>query len=374
MKYGVLFLILTLVVAGCIDPFNPSDANKDGKYLVINGFLNTGGDTSYISLSRTQGLSDKTVPMVVTGAVVRVVGDKGTTYTFTDKGSGNYFLAPRSFPVTENFMLTVNVGGKGYASEYVPVKQTPDIDSVSWRMYQSEGKMNFVVNTHDATGNTRFYRWKVEETYEFRSAYGSYILVKNGKIEPRAENLTTCWRTDLPGNIMIATSAKLTDDVIRNYPVVTILNASNKLLVKYSLLVRQYALTQDAYEYWDQLAKTTETTGGIFDPQPSVLTGNFHSVNNKDELVFGYFSAVSEKKKRITVTPADFKSWYPGSFPSCPSPPDTLEFMDIRSLIDDAGMIIGTIDEPPPSRYLIVPPVCADCRRMGGTLTKPSWF
>lgn len=374
MKYGVLFLILTLVAAGCIDPFNPSDANKDGKYLVIGGFLNTGGDTSFITLTRTQGLSAREAPTTVPGAVVKVVGDKGTTYTFTASGNGKYYLTPRTFPVTEKFMLSVSLGNKSYASEYVPVKQTPDIDSVSWKMYQSEGKMNFVVNTHDATGNTRFYRWKIEETYQYQSAYTSPLIVKNGKLEYRSEYLTTCWKTDLPGNILISTSAKLTNDVIRNYPVVTILNSSNKLLVKYSLLVRQYALTQEAYEYWDQLAKSTETTGGIFDPQPSVLTGNFHCVSNKDELVFGFFSAVSEKKKRLTVTPGDYKSWYPGTFPACPTPPDSLEFKDIVHLTDDAGMIIGSIDDPPPALYLIVPPYCADCRKMGGTLTKPSWF
>ncbi|MFT4031812.1 MAG: DUF4249 domain-containing protein [Siphonobacter sp.] len=375
MKYWGLFILIALVALGCIDPFNPSDTSTSSTYLVVNGFLNT-SDTTTIVLSRTQSLSSTESPESVTGATVQVIGSLGTTYTLTEQSSGTYVLLPMTFSSDEAFKLAIATpDGKQYESDEVAIKNSPDIDSISFLPDKDNGIMRFTVTTHDPNNSTWFYRWKTEETFQYNAAYYSSLVVQNNEFVSRTTSLYTCWRTDLSGTILINTSAKYTKDQIENNVVTTIDNSSPKLLIKYSLLVKQYALTQDAYEYWDQLAKTTETTGGLFDPLPSTVTGNIHCTTDSDELVFGYFSAGAVATLRRTFVPSDFNGWYPGSYLTCATTPDTLERDDALGVTDAYQLIIGSSDEEPsPLYYYVVPPSCADCRTYGGSITKPSWF
>ena len=49
-------------------------------------------------------------------------------------------------------------------------------------------------------------------------------------------------------------------------------------------------------------AKTTETTGGLFDAQPSQVTGNIKCTTNPQELVFGFFNAGVPQEKRVFLS------------------------------------------------------------------------
>lgn len=373
MKYWGLFFGILLAVSSCIDPFKPADSSLSNRYLVVSGFLNTSGDTTFITLSRTQPVNDVTPPMVESGARVQVGGDQGTTLPLVEIQAGTYILPPRKYVGNENFRIQITTyDGKTYVSDYVPARQSPAIDSITWQADRPNDVMRFLVHTHDPSNSTRFYRWKVEETYQYQSAYYSGVEVVNKEIVPRAVDVYSCWRTDRPTNILIGTSAKLSQDRIQSYPLLMIHSSSNKLLVKYSLLVKQYALTQAAYEYWDMLAKTSETTGGLFDPLPSLVTGNIRCESHPEELAFGFFSAGTEQTLRLTVRPIDFNGWFPGTYPRCLVEPDTLSPQETILTSDNGRKIIGSLDMP--TRYLLVPSNCADCRSLGGSLNKPSWF
>ncbi|PMD94032.1 hypothetical protein BWI97_17350 [Siphonobacter sp. BAB-5405] len=373
MKYWGLFFGILLVVSGCIDPFKPADTSLSNRYLVVSGFLNTGGDTTVITLSRTQPVNDNTPSLVESGASIQVGGDRGTVHVFQEIRPGTYILTPRRFVGEENLRIQIRTrDGKTYVSDYVPARQSPAIDSVTWQPDRPNNLMRFLVHTHDPSNNSRFYRWKIEETYQYQSAYYSGLEVVKQEIVPRVVDVYSCWRTDRPTNILIGTSAKLSEDRIQSFPLVAIHNSSNKLLVKYSLLVKQYTLTQAAYEYWDMLARTSETTGGLFDPQPSLITGNIRCESHPEELAFGFFSAGTERSFRLTVRPIDFNGWFPGTYPRCSVEPDTLSLEESVLTSDNGRKIIGMLDMP--TRYLFVPSNCADCRSLGGSLNKPSWF
>jgi hypothetical protein len=69
----------------------------------------------------------------------------------------------------------------------------------------------------------------------------------------------------------------------------------------YTINVTQYALTKEAYEYWDNLKKNTEKIGSIFDPQPFADFGNIHCISDPDEPVIGFISACSTSQKRLYI-------------------------------------------------------------------------
>ncbi|TDE11984.1 DUF4249 domain-containing protein [Dyadobacter psychrotolerans] len=370
MKYNLLkfsFFILLLCVDSCIEPFSPPEVNSDEKYLVVDGFLNAGSDTSKIELRRTQNTNDGSAISVETGAKISVEMESGTAYSFTEKGKGAYFLPPINVNLSGKYRLRIKTaGGKEYMSDYVPVTTTPPIDSLG-SVYDAErDAMVIKVNTHDPTNKTRFYKWKFEETYQYRAAYYSTLVIdtKKNEIVYRNEDINLCWKSAFSTNITLGSTIKLSADAIRDLPINVVPISTNKFYIKYSILVKQFGLTQDAFEYWTALAKTTQGTGSLFDPQPSQVTGNIKNIANPKELVFGYFSASRETSKRIFLTPNR------GLYPRC-DPPDTLSVADA---LKASGIMLISYQGERMDSVLTTSSFCADCRAQGGTNIRPPFW
>jgi len=79
----------------------------------------------------------------------------------------------------------------------------------------------------------------------------------------------SCFAGDVSSNIILGSTATLAQAVISRTPITQVASTSEKLESKYSILVNQYALTNDAYTFWQNLRTNTEQLGSIFDAQPS---------------------------------------------------------------------------------------------------------
>lgn len=362
-----MVLAAGVVINSCIEPFAPPEITNPETYLVVDGFLNVDGDASRIVLSHTQATNDSKQFEMEAGATIVVDAENGESYAFQDVGNGSYMLPPTTFNRDAKYRLRIKrLDGREYESDYVVVSKTPPIDSVTYRVDEGRNAMMIYVNTHDASNQTRFYRWNFEETYEYRMAYYSSLtrdyVTKN--IVPRSDNINVCWRTLPSRDIKLGSTIKLSQDVIRDLPVNIVDIATNKLYFGYSILVKQYGLTREAFEYWTDLAKTTQGTGSLFDPQPSQVTGNIHAKANAKELVFGYFSAAQEQKQRIFIRETL------GAYPRCMAP-DTLNFNDAYN---GSSVLLYFYEGLPKSGYLATSESCADCRSQGGTTTKPEFW
>ena len=73
---------------------------------------------------------------------------------------------------------------------------------------------------------------------------------------------------------------------------------AQKLKHKYSVLIKQFSLGEDAFHYWDELKKTSQEQGFLFDRQPALLKSNIHNVNDENETVLGFFSMASVSMTR----------------------------------------------------------------------------
>ncbi|MCF0071996.1 DUF4249 domain-containing protein [Dyadobacter sp. CY261] len=366
VTFGILAAI-GLIVNSCIEPFSPPEVSNPGTYLVVDGFLNVNGDTSTILLSHTQATADDKAVEMESGAYIAVDAENGETYAFHDMGNGSYKLPASAFNQDVKYRLRIKrLNGKEYESDFVVVSKTPPIDSITYRVAASRNAMLIYVNTHDANNATRFYRWNFDETYEYRMPYYSSLTrdIPNQTIIPRQDNINVCWRTLQSRDIKLGSTIKLSQDIIRDLPINVVNIATNKLYFGYSILVRQYGLSREAFEYWTDLAKTTQGTGSLFDPQPSQVTGNIHNKADVKELVFGYFSAAQEQTKRVFIRERL------GEYPRC-SAPDTLNY---KEALEGGGVLLYYYQGMPKSGYLSTSESCADCRSQGGTTTKPSFW
>src|SRR5579862_4618503 len=379
MRIGRDFLRLSALVVllpACRQPYFPKVVAGNLGYLVVDGIIASGQESTIITLSRTQNLTDTLTAFTgETGALVSILGQNGEVFPMADQGNGRYLALELNLNFSELYQLGITTtNGKAYLSEPFPVRQTPPIDSVSWT-YDSS-LVHVFVNTHDPANNSRFYRWEYTETWQYQSTYFSQLIYQNGTLRKRtdSEQIYNCWTTTNSTSILVGTSENLSRDLIYNQPLFVdslfvyyypvdhslILPAmSQKFVMEYSVLVSQYAITDSAYAYWQNLKMNTEELGSLFSPQPnSQLGGNIHCLTNPNEPVIGFISASTLQQNRIFINHYQLRR---GTAPEpeigCFEqlfPPDSLSYYlpyqalysPIDSAFNVAGVFIG-IDAGP---------------------------
>ena len=142
--------------------------------------------------------------------------------------------------------------------------------------------------------------------------YPPSVIYENGRIRDRVfpqEAVGICWKSQNSSSILLANSLRLESDIINEAPIVLIPESDDRILVRYSILVKQYALSSDAYNFFELMKKNSEEIGSIFSPQPSELRGNIHCVTNPDEYVVGFITSSTVTEKRIFITQFDVRPW-----------------------------------------------------------------
>ena len=383
MPSALIFVPIFIFCLSCKQPFtSPTNASVPS-YLVVDGYLNAGTDSTFITLSRTRGMDSTIKGIPETNAQVSVLGASGAIYPLTEQAGGKYLVVALNLNPADNYQLQIlTKDGKKYLSDPISVVQTPPIDSISWKMNSTgaDNKLGVTVyaNTHDPLNKTWYYRWEYVETWEYHTVFDSYDYYSDGQVFGRNVDslINACWFTEPSTNITIATSSNLSQDIIFEKPLVFIPQGTQKLGVRYSILVKQYGTTKQSYEYWENLKKNTELTGSIFDPQPSQVAGNIHCQSNPGETVLGYVSASTSQQARIFIESRLFPSW---GFKTIPTSgcSQTLVTQDSFLYYFGGRGLIPLFEKPPPRTMIsfwATMPACADCTLQGGKAQKPSYW
>jgi len=369
--------LLMCIGFSCRDLYDPGLESSPASYLVVEGVLNAGNGPTNLRLTRTFKLDDSATLRGEQNAMVTVEGKDNTTRQLTMNGDGIYTSPNLNLVLNQEYRLrVVTANGKEYLSEYVAAKQTPLIDSISFR--QNDKGVQVYVTTHDNTNDTRYYLWGYEETWEIRTYFFSKYKYENDTVIPRgpADDVSTCWKYGYSHDILIGTSASYQTDAIPEAPINFIGNGDEKLAVRYSILVRQYALDKKGYEFYEMMKKNTESLGTIFDAQPSEIKGNMFSASDPNEPVIGNISATTIEEKRIFIERTDLDMWrfqqYCDNYDII-NDPDSIRFAygngySIYEAIF-SRTAPGVIDA-----YKFSLAACVDCTKRGGALGRPPYW
>ena len=395
IRTGNISAIFFLVVAlSCKKPFTPVIVTTNNSYLVVEGIINS-NDSTYIKLSRTVTLTSPSSKNPESGAKVMIESDKNDQFVLTETIAGTYVTANHNLPADRNYRLHIFTSkNKEYVSDYVENKITPAIDSVYTSLLTNG--IQFYVSTHDNSNKTRYYRWEYAETwsYNINNTLGeapiSLVVYRNNQIVPRYPDslIDECYRNPVPSNnIFIANSSKLSQDIIYKYPLDYVVASSGKLLQTFSLLVKQYALTANAYTYWQLLKTNTEQLGSITDPQPSSSLTNLHAVTNPGETVIGYVSVSTVTSKRVFFSGRDSQydlNQLANDTVKCSGgeiltdPANTFQDRLNKILASGDSLLIAPVYSSGINAriigYTYSTAICLDCRLRGGTTTKPPYW
>ncbi|MEP6734986.1 MAG: DUF4249 domain-containing protein [Chryseolinea sp.] len=379
---GSRFFIFAMIFVSlsCVESYSPKLDVGEVDILVVDGFLDTSDSTVVVKLSKANVLGGDTALIKVEHAVITVESNEGSSYDVVEQSPGIYHATEIPVDPLKQYRVHVSVNNAEYESDFEGIKKTPEIDSITWK--PGDGETRIYVNAHDATNSTHYYRWDYTETYEYNAGVFSAYKFEGTNVVARDYNdyIFTCWKTTESSSIHINSTVQLQSDVVRDFNLIRLPVGTIKLSQRYSVLVKQRALSESEYDFLDQLDKTTESIGSLFDPQPSQVPGNIHSLTAGANAL-GYFSAGNSTSKRFFVAfyelPEALRKVnepYCGVDTICVRPRAFLCVKDVGELdgteligagIYDGGSLIG---------YTLSYPFCADCRTQGGVLQKPSFW
>ncbi|KPK84184.1 MAG: hypothetical protein AMS27_10675 [Bacteroides sp. SM23_62_1] len=370
--------LTAVVLQGCVEPFTP-EINESQESLVVEGMLTDQSGIQTIYLSRSSPFN---YPGFIPErySVVWIVDENGTYYQLSEQEEGVYQLYMTPFRGTSYKLRIITTDNQEYESDYVMLPSPcPSIDSIYFEIETRETEdpeeplegIQFYLDLEAGEDEARNYRWELEETWAYNAAHiiqYYYDGVLHNMDDPF--KYYHCWYTGRISNIFTASSKHSVSNRIYKYPLHYVSSETHRLQVRYSLLVKQYALSDEAFEYWDQMRMQLQESGGLYEAQPPQIRGNIYNVDDPNELVMGFFSVASVAEKRIFVD-IGREFHYPR----------------IKCILDT----INRMDEIPPPVYFPVymrslspmgtgPPygvgrgICFDCRYGGGSIEKPDFW
>jgi hypothetical protein len=381
----LIFYIFILSLAGCKERYDAPVQSPVTGYLVIEGSVNSDAGSTIITLSRSGSLTNRQ-PVFETGATVKLEADDNSSYAFSEKGQGQYTAVNPALATNKKYRLRIQTkAGKQYLSDFTTVNSNPPIDTISWKRENGNG-LQLYIQTHDPLNNTRYYQWSFDEGWEIQMPYVSvlkYKITGTGSSERYSvvykdsttfsydPTIITCWQFYSSQNLLLGSTAKLSSDIVY-LPIEFIPHASIKLSILYSINVKQYSWTKEGYEFLERMKKNTESTGSVFDPQPSELKGNFHCVTDPTEPVIGYFNICPAREKRIFISSADVLPWDYNS--GC----DEIEVENISDSIKFKAVgrtptTVGKSFNGIILTFFAAEPPCVDCT-LTGSNKKPAYW
>ena len=368
-------LITTLIFTSCKVPYDPPIKSSGAHYLVVEGYINSNGVPTDIKLSRTRSITwgDTASYINETGAQVTIEDNQNNNYPLNETGGGHY-SATYDLNASNRYRLhIITQDHSEYLSDFVACKDAPPIDSVGWKFNGSD--VQIFVNTHDPSGQSKFYRWDYTETWEFHSEYYSELQYNpDTTVSPRSSPVYVCYQTRKSPNILVGSSEKLNEDVIHEAPIALIGDHDQRLSVLYSTLVTQFVLDSNAYNYWNAMKGNTENVGSIFGTQPNQVKGNIHCLSDTSETVIGYIGAGSIQQVRIFISnasmPADWNQKGNCDYFEVPPIKDSIAFyfgeqgfVPIKAHLNGI-IVLGYYTSEGP---------CVDCT-LNGSPVKPSFW
>jgi hypothetical protein len=366
-----ILCIALLFLNNCITQFIP-ETNENQELLVVEGLLTDRPEVNSVKISKSLPLGKKSKAVPVKGCIVSITDDSGNNYKLREKEPGTYITDTAGFRGIAGRRYTLNIVTTGASTKFhtykslpMELKPVPPIDSVYYekvviRERDNNGpKMegcNIFLDSYDRDHQCRYYRWDFTETWEFILPYD----VVNKR----------CWISENSGSILIKNTSILSEDRISKYRINSVSNKTDRLRIKYSILVNQYSLNEEEYTFWEKMSNITENVGSLYDITPSSIPSNIYCVEDQSEKVLGYFSVSAKSSKRIFIKDsfAGLIDLYSGCIT------DTIYgTRPIPNINVTVWVLIDGINEIPPYRVLTDTKGCADCT-VRGTSIKPDFW
>jgi hypothetical protein len=403
MKYFIrnrsYYILLLLFVYGCVEEIDLTEELSFEDTLVIEANITDESKEQVIAMSRSYRFEDEGANPE-TNASVSISANEGKIYSFTESDSRpGLYVSDEVFkaePGVDYRLFVTTSSGASYTTPPVQLPQSSKIDRVyGSREVNSIGTelLAIKVDSYDPTRSSNYYRYEYEETYKIiapnwvnrefvilQDEYGNDLAFPG--FETRSIDEKECYNTDISNSIIQTSTTELNEDRVSGFAVRNIASDNPVLSHRYSILVRQYVQSLEAFSYYDLLNQLSASGNALTQIQPGFIASNIFSTTDRDEKVLGFFDVSSVAEERIFFNYEDF---FPGEplppyFVSCriSAPPiATMSGTPLKDAIQ-AGLVKYLQDHQPPEPNVgpfdVVPTPCGDCTVLGQTDPPEFWI
>jgi len=303
--------LIVLLFASCEEYYNPDLEIVPG-LLVVESHVTSDIRQNFVKLSASRDFYSVTEPDKIIGAKVDLVEFGGQTIKGTESASG-YFMFSKTPVPGKKYILRITYKNDLYESEQVIMPPIPYIDTL-----YTKHKVEMVYRT-DAYGVPS----QVEsisreilidapisnqlEYYRF-----SYRAILQWIYEPPAGDgppppMWYGWKSLYDkGNFNIAGPKEFSvSDEVRNHPILSLSYNGNQYLDSaalnpsgWILIIDQYGITKESYDFHEKLNKQFAAEGSLFDPVLTQVFGNMTCKTDPSKIVLGFFDLNSTRQYR----------------------------------------------------------------------------
>ncbi len=436
-SYRIILGIIFLASFGaCLDELDIETLGEEDQTaaLVVEAVLTDEMITQKVYLSRssfrldleTDTVYNPYIPLgsrpidsvdMESGATVRVLGDNGAEYGFTEGDDGIY-LSNQQFALEMGVGYTLEIqtgNGQEYVSDPLSVQGKSQLTNVYAERAVSDSGAEGVaiyVDSEPQQGNTQFYRYAYEETYKIVAPYWKEddfrltdydpcalpVPTYNLEIVPREMQNRVCYNTVSSTSIEQLSTAGLPESNVSR-KLVRFIGSDNFIIShRYSILVQQQVQSADAYSFYETLNSFSQSDNVFSQIQPGAIYANVHRKDGSSESVLGYVEAVNVSEQRLFFNFDDFfageelppyafgfncnlltapesHTSYCQSGPSgggCPQSIIEQVNLGLISYYEDysEGLVPNAVC---PGPYIFVSNLCGDCTLLGDNVKPEFW-
>jgi hypothetical protein len=389
----ILIILIGYLAVSCVERYYPDMEADSSSRIVVDAVINDQDSIQQVRLSKTSPpFYPKILPL--TGCTVTINDIQNNEFRFQELSGqpGVYegIIDKSALQIGNKFRLHFSTSsGEEYESGYEELLPCPPVDSVYYEVksvltndpdVDLDGAQ-FYIDFKAPEDYGRYYRWQIDETWEYHSTFKIrmyYAASENnpwvGKIyKVIIDSLFCCYKIQTVDDIFVLSTTGLVENSCRKYKLHFVDDHTQKLMFKYSLLIKQYSISENAYYYWAGLDKNNQESGGLFDRQPEMVKSNVINTGNSGEVVLGYFSVSSKRTKRIIIS--DIRGLYFRDVPWCKASKLTQDFLRYSTREEWPIYLVMVWDAVEDDFVLgTAPPECFDCRLLGGTTKKPDYW
>ena len=299
-------------VYSCVKPYDFDPGNYE-TILIIEARLSNVPGKQEVKITYSYPL-DTILNETINEAVVWVEDQDGNATYYSNQENGVY-LSSEGFSGTigNTYQLHIEMpDGEEYVSEEETLNPPVEIDSIYGQYLQkasensanNTGGIQFFIDSKES--NQSFYRYEWTEAYKIVAPYpASHYVTADSMLVKMDSSTGICYKEGSSNELIYGTTNNSTVNRMVEFPVRYVSEETQYLRTRYTILVKQYSISQKAYIFYKQLDENNKSGGSLFDQQSGAVVGNITNVTNPDKNVVGFFEVAGVSEKRAYFEPID---------------------------------------------------------------------
>ena len=389
----IILLLISISLFHCREPFDMESIDYLNTFVVESTITNE-LKKQEVKLTKTYALDSQTLEYE-NDATVWITDSSGNDYYFSQNTEGIY-ISNQEFEATENtsYQLFITTqDGKQYHSTQIetsPISQITNLYAEYITKSYGNNGIQVFVDSDNENNNAKYFRYEYEETYKVVAPEWTPLDIRIENVQygddglvfydiiifPREEQERICYKTINSLGINQTSTSDLEQKNINHFPIRFINENSGLTRDRYSILVKQYVQSLDAFTFYKMINDLGDSGSVLSPKQPGFVSGNISSLSDSSEKVLGYFDVSTVDSKRIYFNYLDFGILQPPYIYNCNKPTliyggkldDNVPLYQ-NIVFNDYNIVTASA----PS-YTIVNPECGDCTSVASNIKPDFWI